>query len=291
MHLGNARTALLTWLDVRSRGGQMVLRIEDNDPTRSRPAFEVEILRDLAWLGLDWDEGPDVGGPCGPYRQSQRTDLYMAALARIEHYPCTCTRAELRALPRGGATGEPVYPGTCRRQVSRPGHPPAWRWRVPDDAVTFDDRVAGSYTQAVAHEVGDFLVRRADGAFAYQLAVVVDDAAMAITAVVRGMDLLDSTPRQILLQQQLGWPTPTYAHVPLILGPGGAKLSKRDGAPDIASLRQAGVRPGRVIAALAQSLGLVGSDVDEVSAAALCRDFAIETLPPDQPLQLSRLGG
>lgn len=288
LHLGNARTALLTWLDLRSRGGRVVLRIEDNDPARSRVELEQRIYRDLAWLGLHWDEGPDVGGAFGPYRQSERGELYAAALARLEVYACTCSRAELRELPTMGSTGETVYPGRCRAGVLAPGRPAAVRWRVPPGEVEFVDRVRGPVRQRVAEEVGDFVLRRADGAWAYQLAVVVDDGLMRIDEVLRGADLLDSTPRQILLQRALGLPTPTYAHVPLILGPGGAKLSKRDGAPDLSALRERGVAAERVIAVLAGSLGLVDESVEAVAASELVAGFALGRLH-ERPLALGRL--
>ena len=284
LHLGNARTALLAWLDARRAGGAFVLRVEDVDFTRARPELEDRIYRDLAWLGLDWDEGPDVGGPHGPYRQSECGERYAAALARLATYPCTCTRKQLRALPTMGATGEAVYPGTCRSGAAASGQPPAIRWRVPDGSVAFIDRLLGAYAQDVAREVGDFVLRRGDGAWAYQLAVVVDDAAMAIDSVVRGADLLDSTPRQILLQRALGLPTPTYAHVPLILGAGGAKLSKRDGAPDLSALREGGAEAGAVVATLARSVGLVGPDIAAIRPAELLADFdlnAVQTLPLD----------
>ena len=289
LHLGNARTALLAWLDVRSRGGRMVLRIEDNDFTRARPELEQRIYRDLTWLGLDWDEGPDVGGAFGPYRQSERGGHYSAALARLDSYACTCTRAELRALPTMGATGEAVYPGTCRAGPSHPGRPAASRWRVPAGEVGFVDRVLGPYRQAVAAEVGDFVLRRADGAWAYQLAVVVDDAAMQIDEVLRGADLLDSTPRQILLQRALGLPTPVYAHVPLILGADGAKLSKRDGAPDLSALREAGAAPEPLVAALARSVGLVGPQVRAIRARELLAGFDLTAMATPGPLDLEGL--
>ncbi len=289
LHLGNARTALLAWLDVRSRGGRLVLRIEDNDFTRARPELEARIYRDLAWLGLDWDEGPDVGGAFGPYRQSERDGGYAAALAQLGSYVCTCTRAELRALPTMGATGEAVYPGTCRHGTGQPGRPGALRWRVPAGEVEFVDRVLGPYRQAVAAEVGDFVLRRADGAWAYQLAVVADDAAMQIDTVLRGADLLDSTPRQILLQRALGLPTPEYAHVPLILGPGGAKLSKRDGAPDLSALREAGAAPEPLVAALARSVGLVGPQVRAIRAQELVAGFELAATRTPAPLVLDGL--
>lgn len=289
LHLGNARTALLAWLDVRSRGGRLVLRIEDNDFTRARPELEARIYRDLAWLGLDWDEGPDVGGAFGPYRQSERDGGYAAALGDLGSYACTCTRAELRALPTMGATGEVVYPGTCRQGTSQPGRPAALRWRVPAGEVEFVDRVLGPHRQAVAAEVGDFVLRRADGVWAYQLAVVADDAAMQIDTVLRGADLLDSTPRQILLQRALGLPTPEYAHVPLILGPGGAKLSKRDGAPDLSALREAGAAPEPLVAALARSVGLVGPQVRAIRAQELVAGFELAATRTPAPLVLDGL--
>jgi glutamyl-tRNA synthetase len=288
LHLGNARTGLLAWLDARSRGGAFVLRIEDTDFTRARPEFERRILADLRWLGLDWDEGPDVGGSSGPYRQSERGDLYAAALARLDVYPCTCTRRELRDLPVTSMSGEPVYPGTCRNGQSHPGRPAALRWRVPAGRVCAVDRLAGAITQDLERDVGDFILRRSDGAWAYQLAVVVDDAAMAITDVVRGADLLDSTPRQIRLLQALGAATPRWAHVPLILGEGGAKLSKRDGAPDLSALREAGAEPTRVVAALLRSVGLVPDDVREVRPRELLPGFDLSRLSP-RPLDLAAL--
>ncbi len=288
LHLGNARTALLAWLDMRSRGGVMVLRIEDNDFTRARPELERRLIDDLEWMGLDWDEGPGVGGSFGPYRQSEREEVYAAALARLDTYVCTCTRAELRALPTMGATGEVVYPGTCRAGPTHAGRPGAIRWRVPAGEVGFVDRVLGPYRQRVADEVGDFVLRRADAAWAYQLAVVVDDAAMRIDQVLRGADLLDSTPRQILLQRALGLPTPEYAHVPLILGPGGAKLSKRDGAPDLSALREAGAAAEPLVAALARSVGLVGPHVRAIRARELIGEFAPERLRSG-PLQVDGL--
>lgn len=288
LHLGNARTGLLAWLDARGRGGEFVLRIEDTDFTRARPEFERRILADLRWLGLDWDEGPDVGGRFGPYRQSERGELYAAALARLDVYPCTCTRRELRELPVTSMSGEPVYPGTCRKGPSHPGRPAALRWRVPPGRVLAVDRLAGTVVQDLERDVGDFILRRSDGAWAYQLAVVVDDAAMAITDVVRGADLLDSTPRQIRLLEALGAPVPRWAHVPLILGEGGAKLSKRDGAPDLSALREGGARPARVVAALARSVGLVDADVREVTPRELVGEFDLSRVSP-RPLDLAAL--
>ncbi|MFO7563373.1 MAG: tRNA glutamyl-Q(34) synthetase GluQRS [Enhygromyxa sp.] len=298
LHLGNARTALLAWLQVRHAGGRFVLRVEDLDPQRSKPEHERRQLEDLRWLGLDWDEGPDLGGPHGPYRQSERSELYRSALARLEVYPCTCTRRELReavsrasppaptvqpchpgdvaSAPHGA---QPVYPGTCAAGPSHPERPASLRWRVPSGEVCFVDRILGRRCQEVREEVGDFVLRRADGAWAYQLAVVVDDAAMQITEVLRGADLWESTPRQILLQRTLGYPTPSYAHAPLVVGPDGEKLNKRHGAPDLSALREGGVDPRLVIAALARSAGLIDATIERITATELIAGFDLARVP------------
>jgi len=268
-HLGNARTALLAWLQARGARGRFVLRMEDLDPSRSQAIYAACILDDLRWLGLDWDEGPDVGGGGGPYAQSERSDRYEAALTRLDTFPCTCTRRELRDSASAPHGIEPVYPGTCRHQAPRADRPAATRWCAPPGRAVADDVQLGSLAHDVATEIGDFVLRRADGAWAYQLAVVVDDAAMGVTDVVRGDDLWTSTPRQVWLQGALGLPTPRYLHVPLLLGPDGTKLSKRHGAPEVAALREAGVEPERVIAVLARSFGLVGPEVRRVRATSL----------------------
>jgi len=270
IHLGNARTALVAWLDARQAGGRFVMRIEDVDPLRSRPELEARLLMDLRWLGIDWDEGPDVGGAFGPYRQSERSELfYEGALARLETYRCSCTRRELREIGAVMEGEEPRYLGACREGPRAPGRATAIRWRTPEGVVAFEDRVCGRTVQDVAATVGDLLLRRSDWAWAYQLAVVVDDAAMGITDVVRGADLLSSTPRQMLLMRALGAEAPRYAHVPLIVGADGQKLSKRHGAPDISALREAGAAPERVVAALAASLGIVGPEVEAIAAVEL----------------------
>ncbi|WP_346017095.1 tRNA glutamyl-Q(34) synthetase GluQRS [Pseudenhygromyxa sp. WMMC2535] len=300
LHLGNARTALLSWLQIRAAGGRYVMRVEDLDPQRSKAEHEQRQLADLRWLGLDWDEGPDVGGPRGPYRQSERHALYVAALERLDTYPCTCTRRELRAqievdAPHGV---EPVYAGTCREGPTHPERPASSRWRIPASApVCFVDRILGERCQDIAREVGDFVLRRADhgdgGAWAYQLAVVVDDAAMGVSEVLRGADLLDSTPRQILLQRSLGLATPRYAHAPLIVGPDGDKLSKRHGAPDLSALRERGVDPRLVVAALARSAGLLGDHpgLPRCTAEELRASFELSQIPREPGvLDVSALG-
>ncbi|HET7560391.1 MAG TPA: tRNA glutamyl-Q(34) synthetase GluQRS, partial [Limnochordia bacterium] len=278
LHLGNARTALLAWLQARAAGGRFILRDEDLDPARSKPEYARAALEDLAWLGLDWDEGPDVGGPAAPYRQSERGELYRAALsvlaARGLLYACRCTRAELReaAAAPHGAPG--VYPGTCRPpgRAARPSEVPlepgagacdagrsAHLRLIAEGRITFTDGVYGPQSCDLAAACGDFVVRRADGAWAYQLAVAVDDADMGVTHVVRGDDLLDSTPRQIYLLRCLAKPVPRYTHVPLLLDPSGRRLAKRDGDLTLRALRAAGAMPERVVGYLAFLSGLAPS--------------------------------
>ncbi|HET6440255.1 MAG TPA: tRNA glutamyl-Q(34) synthetase GluQRS [Anaeromyxobacter sp.] len=269
LHLGNARTALLSWLAAREGGGGYVLRIEDLDRPRVRPGAEKAILEDLRWLGLDWDEGPDVGGPAGPYRQSERLERYAAAMAELRAqgliYPCFCSRAEVAAAvqaPQGPGDEGPRYPGTCRdlpaAEVARrtAQRPPAWRFRVPSGEIAFLDGVHGSQRREVTGECGDFVVARADGIPAYQLAVVVDDAAMQVTQVVRGDDLLPSTARQLLLYRALGLQEPRFAHLPLVLGEDGARLAKRHGALSLPELRARGADPRAVAGLLASLSGL-----------------------------------
>ncbi|HJW68790.1 MAG TPA: tRNA glutamyl-Q(34) synthetase GluQRS, partial [Candidatus Binatia bacterium] len=254
MHLGSAAAALVAWLSARAAGGRFVLRVEDLDRPRIVPGAEARQLDDLRWLGLDWDEGPDRGGPAGPYRQSERADRYEAALETLgrQHllYRCDCSRAEIARVasaPHPGDDG-PRYPGTCRDlgTDARPWkRPPAIRLRVPPGEVVVEDTLQGIVRQDVAATVGDFVLRRGDGVFAYQLAVVVDDLAMGVTEVVRGADLLSSTPRQVLLSKLLGLTPPRYAHVPLVLDRAGERLAKRGGGVTLREQRAAGVAPGR----------------------------------------------
>lgn len=239
IHLGNILCCLLAWLSVRQQGGRMVLRIEDLDTARCPQRYARQMMEDLHWLGLDWDEGPEAGGSNGPYFQSQRTERYQAALERLEAqglvYPCFCTRAELHAASAPHREdGQVIYPGTCRdltaAQIAQRSlhRAPALRLRVPEEEIGFTDGHLGTVRENLAHSCGDFLLRRSDGMFAYQLAVVVDDAAMGITEVVRGADLLDSTPRQLYLYRLLDLTPPSFCHVPLLLAPDGRRLSKRD---------------------------------------------------------------
>ena len=249
MHLGNVMSALLCWLSARSAGGRLVLRIEDIDPERSRDEYARLIVEDLRFLGLDWDEGEGAGGAHGPYRQSGRTPVYEEALRRLDAmgllYPCFCSRAELHDVTRAphASDGRLIYGGRCRnlnaqeRAELSARRRPSLRLRVPDETVRFVDGLCGPQAQNLREECGDFIVRRSDGAFAYQLAVVVDDIAMGVTQVVRGRDLLDSTPRQLYLYRLLGARPPAYYHVPLLLAPDGRRLSKRERDLDMGALR------------------------------------------------------
>ena len=266
MHLGNLFCALLSWLSVKSRGGEWILRIEDLDTDRCRPEYARQVEEDLRWLGLAWDEGGSTGGPDAPYFQSQRTALYEAVLERLRGmgsvYPCFCTRAQLHAASAPHREdGLTVYPGTCRgltpEEIARreaSGRRGALRLRVPEETVTFTDGHLGELTEYLPTDCGDFLLRRSDGLFAYQLAVVVDDAAMGITEVVRGADLLSSTPRQLLLYELLGWEAPEFFHFPLLLSPDGRRLSKRDGDLGLASLRER-YTPEEIVGKLAYLAG------------------------------------
>ena len=270
LHLGNASTALVAWLAVRARGGRFVMRVEDLDLPRVRAGAEDTQLDDLRWLGLDWDEGPDVGGPYAPYRQSRRFVSYDAAFERLRAadllYPCFCSRKDIAAA--ASAPQEPGdevrYPGTCRgldpdaarrRIENGAGH--AWRFRVDAaHAPAFDDAVHGPVGGPGSEPPGDFVVRRRDGTASYQLAVVVDDAAMAIDEVVRGDDLLASTARQQLLYAALGLAEPSFAHLPLFRGSDGERLSKRHRGTSLRELRDRGWSGERAIGWVAGQIGL-----------------------------------
>lgn len=299
VHIGNARTALLAWLQVRHAGGELVMRMEDIDKTRSKADLAAQILDDLRWLGLDWDEGPDMGGPHTPYIQSQREPLYQQAINRLVQdgwlYPCFCRRADIMAIasaPHGLTEEGPRYRGTCRHltpaqaaERAAGGKSPSLRFALPDEPSAFIDGVAGLQEFAPGAG-GDFVVRRADGIYGYQIAVVVDDAAMGITDVLRGWDLLDSTPRQILLYQALGLPIPRFAHVPLLYGPDGQRLSKRHGAVTLAAMRAAGTPPEVIVGHLAYLSGLLERP-EPVRPADLVGAFALERVPQG-PVTLSQ---
>ena len=264
LHLGHARTFWIAFERARASSGTLLLRNEDLDPQRSRAEFVRSFVEDLRWLGIDWQEGPDAGGPFGPYAQSERREFYLDAwrdLVAAGHvYPCACSRKDLARAASAPheqqqqhADGEPLYPGTCRPPA---GPPPStaerpggvnWRFRVPDgETVSFVDLRQGLQTFTAGRDFGDFLVWRRDDVPAYQLACAVDDALMRITEVVRGADLLKSTARQILLQRALGYPTPDYFHCDLVADERGERLAKRHAALALRALRERGLTPGEV---------------------------------------------
>jgi glutamyl-tRNA synthetase len=267
----------------------VVLRVEDLDRSRVRAEALRGAIDDLRWLGLTWDEGPDVGGPSGPYVQSERFERYEAALQTLRAaelvYPCTCTRAEVaRAASAPHPEDEgPTYPGTCARRRASDAEALgdahfAWRFRVPVGSLAWDDRVLGRQAIDPSLLGGDFVVARAGQGPSYQLAVVVDDAQMGVTQVIRGQDLVPSTPRQVLLFRALGWDVPEFAHVPLVVGPDGRRLAKREGSIKLAALRAAGVDPLDFNGWLAYTLGL--SEVAEPTPpAALLPRFAPGRIP------------
>ncbi len=258
MHAGNVFASLVAWLVAKSQGGRIVLRIEDLDVERSRVEYVDAVQRDFDRLGLTWD--------AGPYFQHDRQEAYRAAYQSLDAqglvYPCFCTRADVQAASAPHRGQKVVYPGTCRllteeeRELRRRGKAPAQRLIVPDQTLAVDDLVQGAFSQNLERECGDFLIRRADGAFAYQLAVVVDDAEQGVNSVVRGVDLLCSTPQQIYLQNLLGLPHPEYAHVPLMVSEGGRRLSKRDGDAALDALLIRFGSPEAVIGHLAGLTGL-----------------------------------
>ena len=280
-HVGNASTYLIAWLSARSRGGQVVLRIEDIDSPRVKAGAAEEAYADLRWLGLDWDGDPIV--------QTRRLEQYDAALERLKAqelvYPCTCSRADIEraaSAPHLDHEG-PVYPGTCagRRAADsvKLTQPFAWRFRVPEQPVSFADGFRGAETIDLRELGGDFVVWKSAGTPAYQLAVVVDDAAQGVTEVIRGDDLVPSTPRQLLLYRALGLKPPSFTHVPLVVGPDGRRLAKRHGDTRLAALRNQGVPPERVLGLLAYSCGWQ-TDLQPVTARELLPRFDLKTIPP-----------
>lgn len=269
LHIGNARTFLIAWLHARSLGGEVVMRMEDLDHPKTKRGASRQALDDLRWLGFDWDEGPDVGGPHGPYTQSERKELYREALETLRAkglvYPCVCSRKDVEAGQSAPHEGETLhYPGTCRGRFrsfaeareAMGGRTPAWRFRVEEGRkVAFDDLFCGPVEQDVAGYCGDFVLARDEFGAGYMLAVVVDDAAMGVTEVVRGDDLLPATPRQLLLYEALGLEPPSFLHVPLVRGPDGLRLAKRHGDTRVAAFREAGVKPARLLGYLASTCG------------------------------------
>ena len=265
MHLGNVLCCLVAWLSARSQGGKVLLRVEDLDPERSGADYERQIEEDLRWLGLDWDEG-GLEAAGGRYCQSGRSGVYEQYFDILFEkgliYPCFCSRAELHAADAPHLSdGRYFYPGTCRNLTPEEAaekakkRKPAWRVKVPDETVRFTDLHYGPYAENLAAECGDFVIRRADGVFAYQLATAVDDGLMGVTEVVRGRDLIGSTARQLWLQRTLGLPSPVYGHIPLLTDWDGRRLSKRDGDLDLARLREKW-RPEEIIGMLAEAAGI-----------------------------------
>jgi glutamyl-tRNA synthetase len=294
--VGNARTYLMAWLSVRSRSGKIILRIEDIDSPRVKPGAADLIYEDLRWLGLDWDEGPIA--------QTQRMPQYEDALHRLQAqelvYPCTCTRGDIeRAASAPHLEHEgPKYPGTCagRRAVDASAltdRPFAWRFRTDGRTCEFTDRFRGRLQLDSYETDGDFVVWKSACTPAYQLAVVVDDAAMGITEVLRGDDLISSTSRQLVLYQSLGLQPPQFTHVPLVVGPDGRRLAKRHGDTRLASLRAAGVAPEALTGLLAWSCGWLDR-MEPITARELLALFSLKTIPPTpfvlQPAFLETIG-
>ena len=280
MHLGNVFAALIAWLSVRRRNGSLVLRMEDLDTQRTSDAFAATLRDDLAWLGLDWDT------ETAP--QSQRSRVYQQYFEKLADldllYPCYCTRSQLHSVNAPHLSdGTYVYPGTCRNlteaQKAAFQRQPAWRVKVPDRIWTVEDHIQGTYRENLATDCGDFVVRRADSVFVYQLAVTVDDGEAGVTEVVRGTDLLSSAPRQMYLQELFGFAHPEYGHVPLLLAPDGRRLSKRDQDLDLGALRQK-LKPEQLIGILGYTAGLLEKPVS-ISARELAGEFSWGKLHKD----------
>lgn len=281
MHLGNVFAALMAWLAVRSRDGTMLLRMEDLDTQRTKPEYAQILRQDLAWLGLDYD-----GETCP---QSQRTDTYIRYFEKLRDmgllYPCYCTRSQLHSVNAPHLSdGTYVYPGTCRSLTEEAraafDRAPAWRVRVPDRVWSLQDKIQGGYTENLAEDCGDFVVRRADGAFVYQLAVTVDDGESGVTQVVRGADLLSSAPRQMYLQSLFGFPHPEYAHVPLLVAKDGRRLSKRDQDMDLSLLQKRMTAP-ELVGILANAAGLTDR-AEAVTPQELIGEFSWDKLKKNE---------
>lgn len=289
LHLGNARTALLAYAQARTQGGTFVMRVEDLDRQRSRAEYVAANLSELRWLGLSWDEGPDVGGAYGPYIQSERFGRYEEALELLERsgntFPCYLSRKdvqELASAPHGSGSAygrvQRQQNDALKAQREAEGKTPSLRFRVEKGVLELHDDVLGNVTLNPAEDTGDFVVRRADGEWAYQLAVVVDDSAMHISHILRGDDLLPSTGAQLLLYEALGQTPPRFAHVPLLLDTDGKRMAKRQGSLTLSALREAGVRPERVVRLLGYSLDFQ-NELREMTLDEFVLHFDLETLP------------
>lgn len=286
MHTGNVFACLLAWLSARAAGGRVILRHEDLDPARCRREYAIQIEDDLHWLGLDWDEGGNQGG--SQYYQSCRREIYEQYLTVLKEkglvYPCFCSRADLHtASAPHTSDGTPIYSGACRALSSQQQREraalrkPALRAMVPTEMICFRDGVQGLQSVQLQQERGDFILRRSDGVFAYQLAVVVDDGLMGVNQVVRGRDLLSSTPWQLWLQEQLGFSRPEYYHVPLLVAADGRRLSKRDGDMDLGMIRASGRSARSVIGRLAYLAGLIDRE-EPVTPEELLSSFCWENV-------------
>lgn len=292
-HVGNARTYLIAWLSARSQGGRVHLRVEDIDSPRVKPGAVASACDDLRWLGLDWDGETVV--------QSQRLPQYQAALDRLRAaelvYPCTCTRTDVEraaSAPHQEHEG-PIYPGTCahRRAADIPNGPYSWRMRVGEDTIVYEDGFRGSVAMNLRESGGDFVVWKSAGTPAYQLAVVVDDAAQGVTEVIRGDDLITSTPKQLVLYRALGLTPPHFTHVPLVVGPDGRRLAKRHGDTRLQALREMGVVPEALLGLLAWSCGWIPS-IEPTGVGGLLPRFCLRSIPPHAfvltPDLLARIG-
>jgi glutamyl-tRNA synthetase len=278
---------LLAWLSIRSRGGKLLLRMEDIDSPRIKPWAAEQAIDDLRWLGLDWDEGPDRPGDLGPYVQTERLPLYASAFERLKAtgrvYPCTCTRSDVLAAASAPHIGQegPIYPGTCSHRMPDDSAaitgPYCWRFHV-EGHEHVEDGFSGPHDFDMPRDLGDFVIHKSDGTPAYQLAVVADDHAMGITEVLRGDDLLPSAARQQQIHAALGWQAPAWTHVPLVTGTDGRRLAKRHGDTRLSTLREQGIPPDRLIGLLAHSCGWLDTP-RPCSASALLDRFTLATLP------------
>ncbi len=267
MHLGNVFAAMVAWLAVRSADGTMILRMEDLDRQRTKPEYAEILRKDLQWLGLTYD--------CETPPQSTRDDIYQHYFEILQEkgllYPCYCTRAQLHSVNAPHQSdGTYIYPGTCRNLTEIPDRLPSWRITVPDRDYSVSDKIQGIYRENLQRDCGDFILRRSDGAFVYQLAVTIDDGLAGVTQVVRGVDLLSSAPRQMYLQELLGFQTPEYAHVPLLVAPDGRRLSKRDRDMDLGFLQQHKTAP-EIIGWLAFHAGIID----------VCQPVSLQELIPE----------
>ena len=289
LHLGNVFCSLLAWLYAKSSGGKIILRVEDLDPQRCTREKADQLARDLEWLGLEWDEGAYVSTNSESFFQSQRSEIYAQFFEQLQEqglvYPCFCSRSELHAAEAPHLSdGRIIYAGTCRqltpeqRQAKAQKRAPAYRLQVEDKAISFFDGHYGQQSYNLAEESGDFIVRRSDGVFAYQLAVTIDDALMGVTQVVRGCDLLSSTPMQLYIYRLLGFEPPSFCHIPLLVDATGRRLSKRDGDLEIAALRKAYGSPEPIIGLLAYLAGQIDKP-EPLCVADLLPLFAASKIP------------